>query len=83
MNLEEILVKVQDAVYSQTAKQLNYDDVLMENGIDSVSIIELIMNIEELFSMEFESSKLNYKLLKSIRTIGEHVYFSSQDGLHE
>lgn len=74
MNLDEILVKVQETVCEKTAVKLSFDDILMENGLDSVSIIELIINIEELFDIEFESSELNYKLLKSIRTISEYIH---------
>ena len=74
MNLDEILVKVQETVCEKTAVELSFDDILMENGLDSVSIIELIINIEELFDIEFESSELNYKLLKSIRTISEYIH---------
>ena len=46
----------------------------MESGIDSISIIELILNIEEHYNIKFESSELNYKLLKSIRTTSEYIY---------
>lgn len=74
MNLDEILVKVQETVCEKTSVELSFDDILMENGLDSVSIIELIINIEELFDIEFESSELNYKLLKSIRTISEYIH---------
>lgn len=82
MNLDNILVKVQEAVYEQTTAKLNFDDILLDNGIDSISIIELIMKIEELFEIEFEMSKLNYKLLKSIRTISEHIHFIIKGELH-
>lgn len=74
MRLEDVLVKIQGIVYEQIAVKLDFDDILIENGLDSVSMIEFIVKIEEFFNVEFDLSKLNYKLLKSIRTISEHVY---------
>lgn len=74
MRLEDIRIKIQGIVYEQIAVKLNFDDILIENGFDSVSMIEFIVKIEEFFDVEFELSRLNYKLLKSIRTISEYVY---------
>lgn len=74
MRLEDVLVKIQGIVYEQIAVKLDFDEILIENGLDSVSMIEFIVKIEEFFNVEFELSKLNYKLLKSIRTISEYVY---------
>lgn len=74
MRLEDILIKVQGIVYEQTKVKLDFDDILIENGLDSISIIDFIVKIEEFFDVEFELSKLNYKLLRSIQTISEYVY---------
>lgn len=74
MRLEDVLVKIQGIVYEQIAVKLDFDDILIENGLDSVSMIEYIVKIEEFFNVEFDLSKLNYKLLKSIRSISEYVY---------
>ena len=74
MRLEDILIKIQGIVYEQTKAKLEFDDILIENGLDSISMIDFIVKIEEIFDVEFELSKLNYKLLKSIRTISEYVY---------
>jgi len=52
---------------------IQYDDLLIENGIDSVLIIEIIMELEEKFNVEFDLAQLNYKTLKSIRTIGKYI----------
>lgn len=73
MNLEEILIKIQNMLFEKYTINMDFDAVLMENGFDSVSIIELIINIEDLFDIEFDSSQLNYRLLKSIRTISEYI----------
>lgn len=74
MRLEDVLIKIQEIVYEQISVKLDFDDILIENGIDSVSIIKFIVKIEEFFNVEFELSKLNYKLLRSIRTISKYVY---------
>jgi acyl carrier protein len=38
-----------------------------------VSIIETILEIEGAFGIEFDNSKLTYTLLRSIRSISQHV----------
>jgi len=43
-------------------------------------MIEFIVKIEDFFNVEFELSRLNYKLLKSIRTISEYVYQLLMEG---
>ena len=80
MRLEDVLVKIQKIVYEQIAVKLDFDDILIENGFDSVSMIEFIVKIEDFFNVEFELSRLNYKLLKSIRTISEYVYQLLMEG---
>lgn len=73
MSFEEILVAVQKVVFEKKGIKLDFDAVLLENGFDSVSVIDLIVNIEEQFDVEFESTDLNYKMIKSIRTISEYL----------
>ena len=70
MNYDSICLKI----YEHSCTKFDYETLLLENGIDSVSIIEIIMNIEEKFNIEFEPSMLNYNLFKSINTISEYVY---------
>lgn len=74
MKLEDIMISVQEIVYKCISIKLDFDDILMESGIDSVFMIEIIVKIEENFNVEFELSSLNYKLLKSIRTISEYIF---------
>ena len=52
---------------------IKYDDILIESGIDSVLMIEIIMKLEEKFNVEFDLTQLSYKTLKSIRTITEYI----------
>ncbi len=74
MTIENITNKIQEIICTQIGHKIKNDDILLENGIDSISIIEVITSIEEAFNIEFESSMLNYKMLKSIQTISLYVY---------
>lgn len=58
---------------------IKYDDILIEKGIDSLMIIQIVIELEEIFSLEFDSARLNYKTLKSIRTISEYVQLEIGD----
>lgn len=49
------------------------DDILMEHGVDSVLMIEIVMRIEERFNIEFSAENLNYHTLKSITEICLYV----------
>ncbi|NMA32099.1 MAG: hypothetical protein GX941_09900 [Candidatus Methanofastidiosa archaeon] len=74
MNIDTIMEKVKQIIVSQTEKDdLGYDDLLLENGIDSVSMIEILVDIEETFGIEFDNTKLNYSLLRSIKSISEYA----------
>lgn len=53
-------------------KLIGHDELLADNGIDSVAIIEIILELEEKFNVEFAPDQLNYQTLKCIRTIGEY-----------
>lgn len=75
MNLDDILEKLRHLIISHTGNSsIGYDDMLFESGIDSLSIIGIIVEIEDLFNQEFDISELNYSILRSIRTLGEYVY---------
>ena len=52
---------------------IDYDNILTESGIDSVLMIEIIIELEEKFNVEFDLTQLSYKTLKSIRTIAEYI----------
>lgn len=53
--------------------EIKDDDLLLENGIDSISMIEIVVGIEEELKIEFEASKLNYETLKSINSICKYI----------
>lgn len=80
INFETITKQVQEIINEQIGKQIQIDDILLESGVDSISIIEVLISIEETFNIEFQSEMLNYKLLKSIRTVSEYVYKLLNDG---
>ena len=74
MSYGQILAIVQETINRHTINKLNYDDVLLEYGIDSVSMIEIIIELEERFNIEFDPSALNYKLFKSIASISKYIF---------
>lgn len=70
----EIMDKIQQIIASYVkGRKIQYDDLLIENGIDSVLMIEIIMEFEEKFNIEFDLARLNYNTLKSIRSISEYI----------
>lgn len=70
----EIKHTIQKVISSYVdGRLIQYDDLLIENGIDSVLMIEIVMELEEKFNIEFDPAQLNYKTLKSIRTISEYI----------
>ncbi len=74
MELKEILQTVYRIVNNHAGQTtIGIDDILMENGFDSVSIIDLVIKIEDAFGIEFDNSKMTYDSLKSIRAISESI----------
>lgn len=54
-------------------KQIKNDDVLLETGVDSISMIEIVVIIEEKFGIEFNPENLNYETLKTINSICKYI----------
>ena len=54
--------------------EISYDEPILENGINSMNIMELIVDIEDEYNIEFDASVLNYRLLRTIRSISEYVF---------
>lgn len=50
------------------------DDILTECGMDSVEMIQLVIELETHFEFEFEDEKLSYETLRSINTIVSYIY---------
>lgn len=79
----EIMDKIQQIIASYVkGRKIQYDDLLIENGIDSVLMIEIIMEFEEKFNIEFDLARLNYNTLKSIRSISEYIQSEIGNGGH-
>ncbi|MBE5869354.1 MAG: hypothetical protein E7293_10455 [Lachnospiraceae bacterium] len=53
--------------------EIKANDILAEKGIDSIKIIELVVEIELKFDFEFEDEKLTYETLRSIKDIAMYV----------
>lgn len=56
-----------------TEEEINADDILVEIGIDSLRIVELIVTLEEKLNIRFDDSKLNPSELKAIKDIFELI----------
>ncbi|MGE8126293.1 acyl carrier protein [Methylobacterium sp. NPDC080182] len=53
--------------------QLSEDDSLFDLGLDSFGSVQLMLGLEERFSIEFPDELLNRKSFSSIRAIREAV----------
>ena len=71
MNIIDIVQKVVASYID--GKLIGYDELLADNGIDSASIIEIVIELEEIFNIEFSPERLNYQTLKSINTISDYL----------
>lgn len=49
------------------------DDILVEVGLDSMKMIQLVVELEDYFGFEFEDEKLSYGVLRNIEEISEYV----------
>lgn len=70
----EIINKLIKIVYDLTAMEIDEDFDLKLNGIDSLTLVSLIVAIEEEFRISFEDDDLdpnNLKTLKNIKKIME------------
>ncbi|MCT0500553.1 MAG: acyl carrier protein [Lactococcus cremoris] len=63
--IKEIIAKVSPL----SASEIKDDDKLSSIGVDSLSIIEIIVGLEEKFNIEFDDSELNSEQLSSIPEI--------------
>lgn len=66
--------KIREIITEYTGNtQIKNDDVLLEVGVDSFSMIEIVVIIEEKLGIEFNPENLNYETLKSINSICKYV----------
>ena len=55
---------------------VNFDtnQLLIENGVNSIVALELLLGIEDEFSLEIDDEDLNSSLLNDIAFLTEYVY---------
>lgn len=73
MEIEQICSKVRKIIKEQINVDLKDNDLLLENGVDSISLINIVVELENNFDIEFEPEMLNYKTLKSITDIAKCI----------
>ncbi|MCL6591631.1 MAG: acyl carrier protein [Firmicutes bacterium] len=77
MNRQEVAQKIINIMYKEgliKSYEINLDVSLVNDlGVNSISIIQLITAIEEVFNFEFDSSELDIEIYKSINTIIDTV----------
>jgi len=78
MQKHEIEQKVCEAV--SRLGQYNNDNVELDSdlrdsyGVDSIVLVELLVEIEEVFGITFDSSSLTYETFSTVRSIADYVY---------
>ena len=72
--MDEVMEKIQSLIFNRFGIEISYEEPILENGIDSLNIIELIVDIEVEYNIEFEASSLNYRVLRSIESISKYVF---------
>lgn len=68
------MIKINDLISNRFGVEISYDEPILGNGINSMNIMELIVDIEDEYNIEFDASVLNYRLLRTIRSISEYVF---------
>ena len=72
--MNDIMIKINDLISNRFGVEISYDEPILGNGINSMNIMELIVDIEDEYNIEFDASALNYRLLRTIRSISEYVF---------
>ena len=78
MTREEIIDKLRDIMKEAATEDIDWDSVAEDTaietmGFDSLSILDLIYDIQQEFGVEFEAEKLT-----SVRTVGELTDFLTE-----
>lgn len=68
-----VIAQVQNIIKNQSGISVNEQDILLDKGINSISMINIIIGIESEFNIEFEPVDLNYKSLRSVDCISEKI----------
>lgn len=78
MNKEEIELKICEMIKERApipSDTIRLDEDLRENyGVDSLVLVELLVEIECEFDITFDSSSLSNEFFSTARTISEYVY---------
>lgn len=72
--MEEIIAIVRKVVIEQiNDENIQNDDILLDNGMDSVVMIDMVTILEEEFDIEFAPEKLTYETLRTINTVSAYI----------
>lgn len=69
MNREEIKEKIVKIAEETIGAYLEEDEPLMESGVDSLSLVTLVVSIEEAFSVAFLDDDLQPKNLRTLSSL--------------
>ncbi len=78
MQKQEIEQKICEVV-SRLA-QFNSDNIEVESdlrdnyGVDSIVLVELLVELEDVFAITFDSSFLTYEVFSTVKSISDYVY---------
>ncbi len=78
MQKNEIEQKVSEVV-SRLA-QFNNDNIEVDSdlrdnyGVDSIVLVELLVEIEDVFGITFDSSFLTYEAFSTVRSISDYIF---------
>jgi acyl carrier protein len=54
-------------------RDINYDEVLDKNGLDSLKMMSLIINLEESFDITFDDEVLLFENFSTIEKISQQI----------
>ena len=63
-----------------TPEEIKDDDALMEKlGVDSVSVFEIVVGLEEVFGISFEDDEFRIETFQDVASIAANVREKTQD----
>mgnify|MGYP001151800033 CR=1 FL=1 len=73
MYLEYVIVSIYEIKKIEVNKDSKFDEI----GLDSIEFVQLIVNIEDKFNIEFNEEELNVDMYKNVndlvKVIEEHI----------
>lgn len=67
--MEKEIMKIMAAMSLLDEDEVTEDDILTDIGIDSLKIVEVIMEIEDHFNITFDDSDLNPEALTTVKSV--------------